>query len=876
MVMKKLFKLPIAITLAALLLPIASFAQIDVDVPSVVAVDEQFTITFTIEGDKPSSFSWDCPSDFRLVFGPQTGSSSSVSIINGKRTSSRKTSYTYILMSVKEGEFTIPSASATAGKKKLSSSPRSIKVVAGGSQASSSSPSRDNGYSISSEDLFMRLTLDKNDVVLGETIQASIRLYKRPSVAISGLDGARFPSFDGFWNQAQDNPSGNIEFKREAVGDQIYEVATIRNYTLVPQQSGDLTIDSASLVALVQVRNASASSGSIFDSFFQDDYSTVRKRVSTHSATVHVRALPQPQPRSFCGGVGKFSLSGMLSRDSLSTHEATSLVLTLSGSGNLALVQAPSPSFSPDFEVYDVKTTDKGNSRVFEYPFIVRHHGDYTIPPVEVSYYDPSKGEYVTLSTPALHLKVSKAEGEDSAVSLNPSQSVVSSRGEDVRNIGTDIRYISTSPAHLRKVGVFFLGSPLFFVLLAVLLLGSALTYLILRKKAALEADVQLRRSRGASKMARKRLSQAGAYLKDDLYGAFYEELHRALLGFVSDRLALEASMQDKETISKSLVGAGVSTASAQEFVSLLDECEYARYAPNPSHEGMDSHYRKALDLISSMDTQMSHHRSAKTAARGGRGGKIAAVLSLLLVGAGFSAQSYAASPVDSLWNEGVSLYAASDWAGARDCWQTLADEGLESAPLYCNIADACFKSGDIAHAILWWKRSLKLNPSYKDARFNLSYAENFLQDKIDTVPEFFLKRWTRGLRNLVGSDLWAWMFIVFLALTLCSTLLLLLSKRSALKRTGFIAGIVSLVICLVCLGLSIGSREEALRHDEAVVVSAVSVVRSSPDSSSGADLFVLHEGTSVSVFDTLGEWTRIELADGRQGWIPSAEVEVI
>ncbi len=856
--------------LIAALLPLNLFAQIRVQAPSVVALDEQFNLVFTVEGDRPSNFQWECPSDFTLVWGPQQSSSSSVSIVNGKRTSSRQTSYTYILMPTKEGIFSLPAATATAGKRTLTSPGQSIRVVAGGAAQSSSEPSRGNAYEISGEDLFLRLNLNRTDVVLGESIHADIKLYKKPDIAVTGFDGGKFPSFDGFWSQTEDPATEGIEFKREAVGNQIYDVAAIRSYTLVPQQSGDLTIDQANLVSLIRVRNTNASSGSIFDSFFQDDYTTVRKRVSTKTQTVHVRPLPQPQPQSFCGGVGKFRLSGVLSKDSLSTHEAASLVLTLSGTGNLALVQAPSPKFPSDFEVYDVKSSDKNGARIFEYPFIPRHHGDYVIPPVEMSYYDPSIKDYVTLRTEPLKIKVSRVAGDENTSAGEPSATLVRPQGEDVRNIGSDIRYISTKTPKFRKTGVFFMGSGLFFIILAALLLLSCLIYVVLRRKAAMDADVQGKRSRGASKMARKRLALAGDYLQKDLYSSFYEELHRALLGFVSDRLALDPSMQDKPTISKALIEAGVSQEDAAAFVSLLDECEYARYAPNVSHEGMDGHYRKALEMISAMDSDMHKHRHNPS--------KAVSLIALFVGGSLALAPNVEAkdSAIDSLWVQGVSAYSATDWQGAVAAWSAIAESGEESSWLYTNLADACFKDSDIAHAILWWKRALKLDPSNPDARYNLQYAGNFLQDKIESVPEFFLNRWVRTLRNSLESDTWGWLFIIFLAFALAGVLLLFLSSHSALRRTGFIGGLVSMVFALCCLGFSIHSKTDYFAQDEAVVVSPVCVVRSSPDSSSGADLFVLHEGTTVSRLDELGSWTRIELSDGREGWLQSDEIELI
>ena len=832
-----------------------ALAQIRVEVPSAVALDEQFNLTFVVEGNKPSSFDWQCPADFQLVWGPQTGTSSSFSIVNGKTSRSTQTSYTYVLMPRKEGTFQLPAASAKVGNKTLTSPAKTIKVAKSGASSASSTPSQQNAYSVSGEDLFMRLEVSKNRVVIGEPFTASIRLYQR--VNIAGYEDFRLPSFDGFWSQVLASPQ-EIQFQRETLGDAIYNAATIRSYTLIPQQSGDLVIDPSELVCVLRVRNRSTA-GSLFDSFFQDDYNTIRKRVSTKPVTIHVAALPQPQPESFCGGVGKFSIRTMVTRDSLATHDAASLVLTVSGLGNLALIQAPKVNFPPDFEAYDVKATDKDGSKVFEYPFIPRHYGDFVIPPVEFSYYDISAGKYVTVSGEPLPIKVSRAEG-DLQPSGGSSQVFSGVAGRDVRNLGTDIRYIATGNPSLSKSGAFFVCSTPFFVILAVLVLGALAIWVGFRKIAARRADVAGERKRGASKMARGRLAKAGAFLKDNLYTAFYEELHRALLGFVADKFGIEASGQDKETISKRLLEAGVAQSDAQEFIGLLDACEFARYAPDAGFEAMDAHYKSALELISAIDESMK-----KKSKRPGR--SVAALLALLLVPTSMFADN---------WQDGVDAYSKGEWSEARSAWEAVLAEGQESAALLTNIGSACFKEGDLAHAILYFEKALKVDPSYDDAKYDLEFAQTFLKDRIETVPEFFVKGWIRSLRCSLSSNVWAVMFLVLLAVALGLTLLFLLGRSSAARKTGFFTGLVALLLSLMCLGFSLRLRAEYSANSSAIVVSPVTVARSAPDNNSGTDLFILHEGTKVKVLDSVGSWDNIELSDGRQGWIFTNELEII
>ena len=375
----------IATILALLLAAAAAFAQnsIKVNVQNLVAVDEQFSVTFIIEGEgRPSGFEWECGDDFQLVWGPQKGTSSSISIVNGKRTQSSQTTYTYVLMPRSTGTFRLPAATATLKGQQISSGAVSIQVVANGAQGASASQADDGGRqqaaqtgSVPSEDIFLRLSLSRTKAVVGETINATLKLYHR--VNIAGFEDAKFPAFNGFWSQETLAPS-NIEFHRENVGDKIYDAAVLRSWTLIPQQAGEITIDPAELVCLVNVRNRRSSSGSIFDSFFQDDYTTVRKRVTTPAVKVQVSKIPAGAPASFGGGVGSFRMSASLTRDSLRTHDAASLKVTVTGKGNIALLEAPKINFPPDFEVYDVKTTESAGSKTFEYPFIPRSHGRWS------------------------------------------------------------------------------------------------------------------------------------------------------------------------------------------------------------------------------------------------------------------------------------------------------------------------------------------------------------------------------------------------------------------------------------------------------------------------------------------------------------------
>ena len=859
--------------------PAFAQASIKVEAPNIVGADEQFNVTFIIEGeDRPTEFIWDKGEDFDLVWGPQQGSSTSVSIVNGKRTKSSQFTYIYILRPKRTGQCVIPSAVAKFKNKEAASSPKSVKVLEQGSstssQQSSGSASSGGGSqttgSISSDDLYLSLKLSRTDVVLGEPVTAELKLYQR--VGIAGFEGARFPSFNGFWSQETAAPI-NIEFEREDVGGQLYNSALLRRYVLIPQQTGKLTIEPAELICLVNVRTASRTGNSIFDSFFDDGYTTVRKRINSRPVTVNVRELPAGAPAGFGGGVGQFRISASLSKNELKAHEAGSLIVTVSGRGNLSLLEAPELKFPPDFEVYDVKSTtnaDKSTggttgSRVFEYPFIPRSHGDFTIGPVMYSYYDVNAGKYVTISSDALELSVEKG-----SVQSQEGQAVQTPSAErkDVKNLGEDIRFIVRDLPKYSFGRTFIVNSLGFWLAFVLLSLAAAAAWLVFRGMAARKADVAGTRTRRATKMALARLKTASGYLRQNLGAAFYEELHRALLGYISDKLNIGVEDLNKENISSRLLEGGVAQDLVDSYISLVDACEYARYSPDSGNEAMTTHYNEAVRIISSIDSTMKSHK--KTAY-----GAMSLIVLMLVLPAVMRAENQNAL-LDSLWQNGVSAYSDGRWEESADAWESLRGAGVESAELYYNLGNAYFKSTEIGRAVLNYERALRIDPSFSDARFNLEFARSMVQDRIDEVPEFILKTWARKISYLMNSDAWAILSLVLFAAFLAMLLLFLLGPGVGLRRTGFYSSIVLIMLSAGCYGFSVWQRNVYRRADSAVVMKPVSSVKSSPSEESSKDLFLLHEGTEVGVLDSVGKWVNISLSDGRQGWIQAGDIEVI
>ncbi len=868
--------------LAAFVMTLTGWAQtIRVEVHNIVELGERFNVVFVVDGEHaPSDFQWSPGDDFTLVWGPQKGTSTSISIVNGKTTKTSQTSYTYILQAKKTGAFQLASATATVKGTEIHSRAAQVTVVEGrdeaaaaqgGSGGTSGNASGSAGEARQSAsqntgEIFMRLNLSKREAVVGEPITATLKIYQRAN--LTGFEDAKFPKFNGFWSQEVDTPQ-NIEFQREQVGDKMFNAAVLRRWVLIPQKSGTLTIDPSEVVCLVNVRTQRQRTGSIFDDFFENDYVTQRQRVMTPAIGVKVTALPGGAPAGFSGAVGEYSVSARISKDSLRTHDAASLIVTVTGKGNVSLVEAPKISFPPDFEAYDVKATsatDKSGtngSKTFEYPFIPRSPGSFTLPPVRFSYYDVKGRRYATASTDSLRLSVARSAGgaiqpvQDGAGTLT-----VDRKG--VKNLGEDIRFIKTKTSLSEDKG-FFVGKPLFWGLAAFLVLAAAAVWLSLRKLAARRADVVGTRNRKATRQALKRLKLAGDFLNKNLYTAFYEELHRALIGFIADKLTMDMADQSKENIAEALSARGVPEATVKSFTDLLDACEYARYAPDAGHEAMNAHYEQAVSVITAIDSSMKKGISAAAAA------PVIALLLALPLGAQ-AAESYP----DSLWTAGVEAYSAGQWAEALQDWSDVAATGLRSKELYYNLGNAYFKTGETAQAVLNYERALRLDPSDADVRYNLEFARAMTQDRIDEVPEFILKTWIRKIGYWMSSDAWAVLSLVFLALTLALVLLFLLGSTAGMRRTGFFAGIATLLLSLAAFGFARSQKADAERHDEAIVMRPVSSVTSSPSSDAAKSLFILHEGTKVKVLDEVSGYKDIELADGRRGWIASGDIEII
>lgn len=570
--------------------------------PNVVEIGEQFRLTYSLNS-KGKDIQIPSLDGFRVLMGPSTSSSMSTQIINGKVTSNSSYSYTYVLLAEKEGKFNLKPASIKVdGETKTSNSIR-IEVVkadknkksAGTNQSQQSASSQ----KITQDNLFVKVDLDRKNVYMGEHVVATIKVYTRLNIA--GFGDSKFPSFDGFLSQEVPTP-GQISLQRENINGTIYNTGIIRKLILFPQHTGKITIDPFELEVIVRQQQANKRNG-FFDDFF-DNYQDIRVPRKSKAISINVKDFPKNKPASFNGAVGKLKLTTTIDKDSVKANDAITMRVKISGNGNLKLIKPLEFNFPADFEVYDPKTSqdlkssESGmtGSTTFEYLIIPRHGGDYEIPPVDFSYFDPKAGIYRTRSTPKFDIKVAKGEGDASGTIIG------SFSKEQVKFLGKDIRFIKTNDFTPSLKGEVFFGTTNFYLAYLLPLLIFVLAFVFNRKRIKENADTAKLKNKRANKVAMKRLKAAASSLKAKQKEQFYDEILKAIWGYTSDKLNLPLENLNKENISEILLSKGVETDLKDEFLSILDTCEFARYSPSAGSSEMDELYQKSMDTITKLE----------------------------------------------------------------------------------------------------------------------------------------------------------------------------------------------------------------------------------------------------------------------------------
>lgn len=577
----------------------AADVSFTVKAPGRVYEGERFAVTFRLTNAEGSDLKVQPIEGCRLIYGPAQSTSQSYQIVNGRQSSSSAVEYTYYYKAEAAGTFTIPAATVVAEGRRLSTKPTQFTVNPSSDRSTPGSQrpvqvddadTQTAGRKVNADDVFVRIILSKNTAYEQEAITCTIKLYTKYS--ISSFLPTRQPAFDGFLIEELDvQPSLN---QQESYRGQEYMTAVLKQCIIFPQKSGKLTINSGNYdISVVQYNNVNMG-------MFQVRQPREQQiKVSSNSASVDIKPLPSPRPEGFTGAVGRFTVDSRLVGNSFRTNDPATLIYTISGTGNIKYLKEPEIDFPSEFELYspksDIQTHVSGGevtgTMTVEYTFVPQSVGNFTIGSDKFVYFDPSTAKYVTLTTPTYPVKVAKGV---SAPSATEDQKAIENKNSDIRHIwlGDKNPSMSHRPVVL---------DVWYWMLYLALAIAAVAVIIINRNAARRNADVAGRRLAKASKVARRRLRVAEKYLKAQNSDLFYEEMLKALWGYLSDKLSIPTSQLTRQTIAETLGKRGYKPETIDPLIAVIDDCEMARYTPESSSR-MDTVYSAGAEAINNIE----------------------------------------------------------------------------------------------------------------------------------------------------------------------------------------------------------------------------------------------------------------------------------
>ena len=854
-----------SILLICLFIACACFSQvIRVSTPSRVEAGENFRVSFKVTTQDVDDFRSGLHSTdvVEVIAGPYTSSESSFQMVNGHTSSSSSITYTYTLYAAKSGVYNIPAAHARVGGKQISSRPAKVTVVGSAQGRGNNSPKMhedDNypphmkaaGSAISGRDLFIKVSANKRKVYEQEPILLTYKVYTL--VDLTQLEG-KMPELTGFHTQEIPLPQQK-SFHIERVNGKPYRTVTWSQYVMYPQMTGKMEIPSITFKGIVVQQNRSVDP---FEAFFNggSGYVEVKRNIVAPSIKIDVLPLPH-KPANFSGGVGKFNISAQLNKNELKAGDPLSLRIVVGGIGNLKLIKQPVVNFPKDWDKYDPKVTDKtkltsngleGNM-IYDILAVPRNQGHYTIPPVELTYYDTSLNQYKTIKTQSFEIEVAKGDGSRSSV-------VDYSKDQP-----KDIKDIKKGEAELHSVDNFFFGSVGYLMSLLIPFAAFVALLVIFRKRAIDNADLVKMKGKKANKIATKRLRQANKLMLAGKTNEFYDEVLRALWGYVGDKLNMPAEKLSRENISEKLQSHNVDDNTISKFLSAIDDCEMMRFAPGDPEGNMNKTFESAMTAIMEIENVMKK-KSNKAKASG-----FSFVLMILML-MPLSANAITKQNADDEYAKGNYQQAIKDY-------QEILKAGV-SSEIYYNLGNAYYRTDNITQALLAYERALQLSPGDNDIRFNLQYARSKTIDKITPETEMFFVTWYNSLVNFTSVDRWANTAIVSIVMALLLILVFLFAPQMWARKSGFYGSAVFLLLFAFANLFAFQQKHELETKQGAIVIAPTVNVKKTP-AASGTDVFVIHEGTRVDITDRgMKQWRGIKLADGREGWLKTSQIEEI
>ena len=841
------------------LVAIAVHAQtLSVHAPSHVQTGENFRLTYTVNTQNVGEFHvGNIPEGLEIITGPYTSSQSSFQMVNGHTSSSSSITYTFIICATKAGSYTISPAHINAGGKNIASHAAKI-TVSGAAPSNNGAPrmheDRDDrqahnaGSSIGEGDLFIRVSANKHRIHEQEPVVLTYKVYTL--VDLTELEG-KMPDLTGFHTQ-EVKLSPQKSFHNEVVNGRNYRCVTWSQYVMFPQMTGKLEIPSITFNGTVVQQNRNVDP---FEAFFNggSGYIEVKRSIKAPGVTIQVDPLPQ-KPAGFSGGVGHFNISAQLDKTTVKANDPATLRVVISGIGNLKLIKEPVVAFPKDFDKYDAKITDKtkltpngveGNM-IYDFLVVPRNQGKYTIPAIEFIYYDTSSNSYKTIRTQPFELTVEKGDGS------NASANYATAKDEDIHPLKTGKMKITGAE------GMFF-NSTNYWLILCLLIAAFIVLLVVFRKRAIENADIVKLRSKKANKVATKRLRKADKLMRQNHYGEFYDEVLRALWGYVGDKLNIPVSELSRDNISERFHEHNVDEETITKFVGAIDECEYARYAPGDAAGNMNKTFTSAMSAITQIEDSMKNRKKINTH------GWMLLLVALLLP---LTANAITKADGDNEYSRGNYQQAIRDY-------EELLKQ-TKSADLYYNLGNAYYRTDNITRAVLAYERALLLSPGDDDIRFNLQMARSKTIDKITPRSEMFFVTWYRALVNITSVDGWADIALLSIIVALILALVYLFASRMLFRKIGFFGGVAMLTLFLLCNLFAWHQHAILTERTGAIIVSSSATLKATP-TQQAKDNGVLHEGTRVDIIDdTMRDWKCVRLADGREGWLQSNKIEKI
>lgn len=851
-----------------LLAIIPMMAQIRVSAPQQVAVGEQFRLQYTISTTDVKGFrAGSIPDAFEVLMGPSTSTQQSIQMINGHTTQSSSVTYTYILAAVKKGSFVISGAHATVNGKSMFSN--SVKITVSGSAQNQQygmqggSQVRPSGSHISGNDLFIKVSANKTRVHEQEPILLTYKVYTQ--VELTQLEG-KMPDLTGFHTQEIPLPQQK-SFHIETVNGRPYRCVTWSQYLMYPQMTGKLQIPSITFKGIVVQENRNVDP---FEAFFNGGSGYVEKKrnIIAQGMTVQVDPLPQ-KPSNFSGGVGKFTISASLDHPKVKAGDPVKVRIVVGGNGNLKLIKQPELVLPKDFDKYDAKVTDKtkltasgltGNM-LYDVLIVPRNQGKYQLQPIELTYFDTSANKYKTIRTSPMILEVEKGSGKvgDVADYSQPKDK--------------DIRFIHNGAPEVVKPNDYFFGSTLYIILNALVVLIFFVLLIVFRKQAMEMANIDAMRGKKANKVAGKRLKLAAKLMAAGKSSEFYDEVLRALWGYVADKLSIPVSKLSRENIAEKLSARNASQSDIDTFLEALDECEFERYAPGDAAGNMQKTYDKAVSAITNIEEGMKkkkHVSGVKCLLIGlGMFGMLSASSSAMAQEAPAKSET-----IQSLKQKADDAYSKGKYLDAIESYEAALKKG-KSANLYYNLGNAYYRTDNVTRAIINYEKARLLAPGDDDIIHNLEVARSKTIDNIQPGEKIFFKVWYENIKTSMGIDTWATLSLVSLVVALLLFLVYLFVKNMMLRKVAFYLSVALVIVFILGNVFASQLKDYTTNSKCAVIVSPTATAKKTP-TEQGADACILHEGTRGDVIDALKGWYEIRLADGTEGWISETDVEVI